>query len=181
MSDANDDMERYSPNVSASKDSVFRISGEWSGNAADRQGGAIYWNGWKTYLVRDYSPAGDNAQGAELNLYNAKISGNTAREGGGIYLIGDAVFDNVEISGNTATVFGGGVMGAEEEGSYEVILENHIEIRDNFAGDKPSDFAVKLYVSKSNGSVTGIYGTRIYPRGAVTGKDRDFSGNRGFP
>lgn len=72
-------------------------------------------------------------------------------------------------------------MGAEEEGSYEVILENHIEIRDNFAGDKPSDFAVKLYVSKSNGSVTGIYGTRIYPRGAVTGKDRDFSGNRGFP
>lgn len=170
MSDANDDMERYSPNVSASKDSVFRISGEWSENAADRQGGAIYWKGWKTYLVRDYSPAGDNEPGAELHLHNAKISGNIAREGGGIYLIGDAVFDNAEISGNTATVFGGGVMSAEKEGSYEVILENHIEIRDNFAGDKPSDFAVKLYVSKSNGSVTGIYGTCIYPRGAVTGK-----------
>ena len=94
-----------------------------SGNKAEEDGGAVFT--MNSFLEAD----------SRLVMENCTVSGNSAKNGGGLSLYTDAVLTNCRIEGNSATDIGGGVWADVEEniGKAETVRFNSTEFLNNTA------------------------------------------------
>lgn len=101
---------------------VNLISGSISDNAAGDKGGALYFT----------STNASNNLGA-LNMTGGTIQGNTAKYGGGAYVvIGELTLTDGAITGNTATTNGGGIYCAPYD--HAIYLSGSPKVTGNTAG-----------------------------------------------
>ena len=129
---------------------LYMRGGEISGNRATSEGGAVH--------VLD--------KGCQFFLYDGKITGNTSKDGGAIYLNQEPSWLSMqggEISGNTASGNGGGVY-IYRTGSVCQLYSGKIE------NNKASGNGGGIYINPSNSGQLRVGNKPLVQNNTVSGK-----------
>ena len=132
---------------------LYMRGGEISGNRATSEGGAVH--------VLD--------KGCQFFLYDGKITGNTSKDGGAIYLNQEPSWLSMqggEISGNTASGNGGGVY-IYRTGSVCQLYSGKIE------NNKASGNGGGIYINPSNSGQLRVGNKPLVQNNTVSGKAND--------
>lgn len=124
--------------------SVELISSSVTGNVSGADGGGI------NLLFHEYAPN-------PTRIVNSTISGNDAREGGGVFASGgDLVIDNSTIAFNAATRRGAGV--SADEYTYTIALHSSIVANNQTAGAANNLWTFPKVVTGSNNLIPNAPG-----------------------
>lgn len=138
------------PSVGVQDKQGLRVNGaKIVNNKADEQDG----RGGGVFVVWLNSPA-------VVEIANTEINGNRAAVGGGVMSYGNPIETNIKgctITGNTATMHGGGLAAKENEHDGAVVVSN-TKLCNNVAGVAASD----IYLNDSPAKLSSAKGMDLY-------------------
>lgn len=138
------------PSVGVQDEQGLRVNGaKIVNNKADEQDG----RGGGVFVVWLNSPA-------VAEIANTEINGNRAAVGGGVMSYGNPIETNIKgctITGNTATMYGGGLAAKENERDGAVVVSN-TKLCNNVAGVAASD----VYLNDSPAKLSSAKGMDLY-------------------
>jgi hypothetical protein len=118
--------------------------------------------------------------GGALSVRASTISGNSARNGGGIFTFGSTSVDASIIRNNTATGFGGGIGVGAPSGSLSIDASSVTGNRANFSGGLGFDLGTtgSIRATSITNNIANINGGGVANDGTLTIRASRFSGNR---